>query len=165
MKLEVVDRAEADEAGRVCCGTEAEGVVGNANGAAAETWKNKIKRAIGGRAGLAAVAGAERFLPPQTFRTLAGIVGYEETGRRRSRLGLSSRPPSRAKCSSESCSGSSLRPTCERYKYTLRSFGRFSEETERRRARRDRPASRRALQSLATRADSGEEILPRRTWD
>ena len=52
--------------------------LGTANDATADTWKNKIERAIQGGADSPLWPELKRFLPPQTFRALADLVGYNE---------------------------------------------------------------------------------------
>jgi integrase len=78
MKLEVVHRGKKRRIDGYVAGKRLRLSLGTANDATADTWKNKIERAVQGGADSPLWPELKRFLPPQTFRTLAALVAYKE---------------------------------------------------------------------------------------
>jgi integrase len=125
MRLEVVHRGKKMRLDGYVSGRRLRLSLGTANGATAETWKNKIERALQGGAESPLWVELRMFLPPQTFRTLAGIVGYEETRGASKPTWEAIESAFAAEMQQRVVLGKLAPTTCERYKYTLRSFGGF----------------------------------------
>lgn len=78
MKLEVVHRGRQYRIDGYVDGRRVRLSLGTANDATADRWKDKIERAIQGGVESPLWPELKRFLPPQTFRKLASLVGYTE---------------------------------------------------------------------------------------
>jgi integrase len=128
MRLEVVHRGKRMRLDGYVSGRRLRLSLGTANSATAETWKNRIERALQGGSESPLWGELKVFLPPQTFRTLARIVGYEE-GRVVSKPTWDALESAfAAEMQQKVVLGKLATTTCERYKYTLRSFGQFLRE-------------------------------------
>jgi hypothetical protein len=78
MKFEVIHRGKRRRIDGYVAGRRLRLSLGTANDATADKWKNNIERALQGGAESPLWPELRRFLPPQTFRALAEIVGYQE---------------------------------------------------------------------------------------
>jgi integrase len=125
MKLEVMQRGKRQRLEGYVAGRRLRLSLGTANGATAEIWKNKIKRALEGGRDSTLWPELNLLLPPQTFRALARIVGYDAT-RSEPKLAWNALETAfRAEMQQRVVLGKLAPTTCERYGYTLRSFERF----------------------------------------
>jgi integrase len=125
MKLEVVHRGKRLRLEGYVAGRRLRLSLGTHNSATAEIWKNKVARALEGGRDSTLWPELHLLLPPQTFRTLAGIVGYDADGPQPKPTWAALEAAFTAEMQQRVVLGKLAPTTCERYKYTLRSFGQF----------------------------------------
>jgi integrase len=130
MKLDVVHRGKRLRMEGYVSGRRLRLSLGTASGATAEVWKNKIGRALEGGRVSTLWAELKILLPPQTFRTLAAIVGYEESGPVSKPTWSALEAAFTAEMQQRVVLGKLATTTCERYKFTLRSFREFLAENK-----------------------------------
>ena len=78
MKFTVIHRGRMRRLDGYILGKRLRVSLGTANDSTADAWKNKIERALHSGTDSPLWPELKRFLPPQTFRSLAEIVGYRE---------------------------------------------------------------------------------------
>jgi integrase len=125
MKFEVIHRGKRRRIDGYVAGRRFRLSLGTANDATADKWKNNIERALHGGAESPLWPELRRFLPPQTFRTLAEIVGYEERKAVAGPTWAELQAAFSAEMQQKVVLGKLTESTRERYKYTLRSFSDF----------------------------------------
>lgn len=122
MRLEVVQRGKRMRIDGYVLGRRVRLSLGTASGGCADAWKGRIERALQGGAESPLWPELKRLLPPQTFRTVAEIAGYEE---RRPATWTELESAFTAEMQQRIALGKLAATTCERYQYTLRSFREF----------------------------------------
>ncbi len=129
MKLEVIHRGSKRRIDGYILGKRLRLSLGTANDSTADTWKNKIERALQGGAASPLWPELKRFLPPQTFRTLAGIVGYREEPQVEHPTWVQLDAAFSAEMQQRIALGKLAQSTRERYQQTLRAFADFLKES------------------------------------
>lgn len=130
--------------------------LGTANAGNADVWKEKIKRAVESGPDCMLWPELKRLLPPQTFRAIAELVGYQEKTppivptwadliaavgvRDQQRIQL----------------GKLALSTKARYDQSLKSFTTFLRQS----AQTNNPSLGGKLQGMANSKDQGKEVLP-----
>jgi integrase len=128
MKLEVKHRGRKRRIDGYVEGERLRLSLGTANDATADTWKNKIERAIQGGADSVLWPELKRFLPPQTFRKLADVVGYNEKQESSKPTWADLEIAFRAEMRQRIALGKLAESTRERYEQTIRGFAAFLKE-------------------------------------
>jgi integrase len=128
MKLEVIHRGRKRRIDGYVAGRRLRLSLGTANDATADTWKNKIERAIQGGPDSLLWPELNRFLPPQTFRTLAALVGYTEKQETYQPTWADLESAFSAEMQQRIVLGKLAESTRERYEQTIRAFGAFLKE-------------------------------------
>jgi integrase len=130
MKLEVIHRGRKRRIDGYVAGRRLRLSLGTANDATADTWKNKIERAIQGGSDSLLWPELKRFLPPQTFRTLADLVGYNEKQETSQPTWADLEAAFAAEMRQRIVLGKLAESTRERYEQTIRAFAAFLKECE-----------------------------------
>ncbi|HXM95764.1 MAG TPA: site-specific integrase [Candidatus Dormibacteraeota bacterium] len=129
MKLEVIHRGKRFRIAGYVMGRRLRLSLGTASHITADTWKNKIERALQAGADSPLWPELKRFLPPQTFRALAEIVGYEELAVPALPTWEHLQTAFSAEMQQRVVLGKLAPSTRERYQQTLRAFSAFLAET------------------------------------
>jgi integrase len=129
MKFEVIHRGRKRRIDGYVLGKRLRLSLGTANDSTADAWKNKIERALQGGANSPLWPELKRFLPPQTFRTLAAIVGYREEAPTKQPIWAELDAAFSAEMQQRIALGKLAQSTRERYQQTLRAFADFLKES------------------------------------
>ncbi len=129
MKLEVVHRGKKRRIDGYVAGKRLRLSLGTANDATADSWKNRIERAIQGGADSPLWPELKRFLPPHTFRTLAALVGYDEKQEACHPTWADLEASFATEMRQRIALGKLAESTRERYEQTIRGFATFLKET------------------------------------
>jgi integrase len=129
MKLEVVHRGKKRRIDGYVAGNRLRLSLGTANDATADAWKNKIERAVHGGADSALWPELKRFLPPQTFRTLAALVGFNEKQETTQPTWADLEAAFATEMRQRIALGKLAESTRNRYEQTIRGFAAFLTET------------------------------------
>jgi hypothetical protein len=129
MKLEVVHRGRKRRIDGYVEGKRLRLSLGTANDATADTWKNKIERAIQGGADSPLWPELKRFLPPHTFRTLAALLCYNEKQESPQPTWADLETAFAAEMRQRIALGKLAESTQDRYEQTIRGFAAFLKET------------------------------------
>jgi integrase len=129
MKFEVIHRGSKRRIDGYVLGKRLRLSLGTANDGTADAWKNKIERALQGGADSPLWPELKRFLPPQTFRTLAGIVGYREQAPIEQPTWAQLDAAFSTEMQQRIALGKLAQSTRERYQQALRAFAAFLKES------------------------------------
>jgi len=130
MKLEVIHRGRKRRIDGYVAGKRLRLSLGTANDATADAWKNKIERAIHAGPDSPLWPELNRFLPPQTFRALAALVGYTENQETSQPRWAELESAFSADMQQRIVLGKLAESTRNRYDQTIRAFGAFLKEGE-----------------------------------